>query len=231
VLRGKTPELGPRLLACRARFATSPAPGHELPPIVIELPDGTLVTSDSGDADQVLTCYFGRPMRLVSSAPPGSGFVTGRTEFVAATGLPALVGDESLLDASPLSVLTTSALDRLGAARPETLFDHRRFRMNVVVSTAVPGFVENSWAGRALWLGEQVRLAVAFPTPRCALTTMAQEDLPRDPAVLRTVARENSLDVGGRSYACLGVYAAVESAGEIRLGDSVSLERLREESA
>ena len=55
VLSGKTPRLGTQLLGCRAAFVASPTPGQELPPVRITLPDGTSVTSDSGDADATLS--------------------------------------------------------------------------------------------------------------------------------------------------------------------------------
>jgi uncharacterized protein YcbX len=223
LVRGKTPEVGPLVLACRASLAAEPVIGHDLPPVVVELPDGTCVKSDSDDADDLLSRYFGRPVRLVSTAPPASAFVADRSTFLETAGVPALVPDLSLQDASPVSVLTTSTLDRLAVARPETLFDHRRFRMNVIVASTGAGFVENDWPGRCLSLGA-TRLQVAMPTPRCSLTTMAQEDLPRDLAVLRTAARENSLPIGHEKLACVGVYATVHSAGEITVGDRVSLE-------
>jgi hypothetical protein len=52
-----------------------------------------------------------------------------------------------------------------------------------------------------------------MPTIRCALTTRAQEELPADPAILRTVVERH----GGN----LGLYAAVETPGAVRLGDPV----------
>ena len=222
VVRGKTPDLGSRLLACRAAFTAEPAAGQQTS-VAIELPDGTRLCSDSDDVDDALTDYFDRPVRLVSAAPPASALVLARGEFLETAGLPSYVEQWSLLDALPVSVVTTSTLDRLGAARPETRFDARRFRMNVEVATTAPGFVENAWPGRGLGLGDAARLRVAFPVPRCVLTTMAQEELPRDPAVLRTVVRENSLEIAGRPYPCVGVYATVEAVGEIRTNDVVSL--------
>jgi MOSC domain-containing protein len=68
-----------------------------------------------------------------------------------------------------------------------------------------------------------VRLGVAIPDPRCVMTTLAQDELPKDNEVLRTLARQNRLDVAGRLYPCAEVYATVESTGTIRPGDSVSL--------
>jgi uncharacterized protein YcbX len=224
LVRAKTPEIGPLVLACRASLAAEPHVGASLPPVLVELPDGTCVKSDSGEADDVLSSYLGREVRLVAEAPPDCTFVAGRRDFLATTGAPALVDDLSLQDASPVSVLTTSALDRLGVARPDTVFDHRRFRMNVIVAAAGVGFPENDWPGRRLAIGGSVRLRVAMPTPRCVLTTMAQEELPRDPAVLRTAARENSIDIAGEKYPCVGAYATVDCVGEISVGDVVSVD-------
>ena len=42
-----------------------------------------------------------------------------------------------------MSVLTTSTLEKLSELRPQSFFDQRRFRMNVIVETTKAGFVEN----------------------------------------------------------------------------------------
>jgi hypothetical protein len=55
------------------------------------------------------------------------------------------------------------------------------------------------------------------------MTTLAQDELPKDPEVLRTLARENRLEVAGGRYPCAGVYAVVASDGTIRNGDAVAL--------
>jgi len=47
------------------------------------------------------------------------------------------------------------------------------------------------------------------------MTTLPQEDLPRDPKILRTVAQR----AGGN----VGVYATVAAAGVVRVGDRVEL--------
>src|SRR5204862_6426348 len=53
--------------------------------------------------------------------------------FFAQAGIPSAVPAGSFLDLFPVSVLTTSTLAVLQAIRPESRFDERRFRMNVVV--------------------------------------------------------------------------------------------------
>ena len=45
-------------------------------------------------------------------------------------------------------------------------FDVRRFRMNVILKTERPGFVENYWVSHALALGEGVQLKFALLDPR-----------------------------------------------------------------
>jgi uncharacterized protein YcbX len=88
----------------------------------------------------------------------------------------------------PLSVLTTSTLDQLGSLEPQSRFDVRRFRMNVIVDTPEHGFVENGWLGRTLAIGDNVQLGVSLPDPRCSMPGLPQADLPRDPQVLKALA-------------------------------------------
>ena len=95
--------------------------------------------------------------------------------------------------------------------------------MNVIARTDADGFVENDWPGRDLLIGDRVRLGIAMPDPRCVMTTLAQDDLPRDLDVLRTLVRHNRIDVAGGAYPCAGVYATVVSGGTIRPDDRVAL--------
>ena len=95
--------------------------------------------------------------------------------------------------------------------------------MNVIVGTAQRGFVENEWLGRKLAIGDQVRIDVALPDPRCVMPSLAQEELPRDPGVLKALAKHNRIDVAGSLYPCAGIYAVVEETGTIRVDDRVRL--------
>ena len=96
--------------------------------------------------------------------------------------------------------------------------------MNVVVKTDETGFVENDWIGRELAIGEAVKLRVAIPDPRCVMTTLAQDELPRDTDILRALAQHNKVEVGDAGkLPCVGVYAVVEAPGVIRTGDQVTL--------
>jgi uncharacterized protein YcbX len=122
----------------------------------------------------------------------------------------------------PVSVMTSSTLARLNELSPNNRFDERRFRINVIVKTPQPGFVENGWVGRELALGGSVRLNVALPDPRCVMTTLAQEDLPKDTEILRTLVHHNRIDLPGLGqYPCAGAYAVVTSQGGVQVGDAV----------
>ena len=122
-------------------------------------------------------------------------------------------------------MLTLSTLEQLSELRPQSLFDPRRFRMNVIVGAKEAGFVENHWIGRELVIGDTTRLGVALPDPRCVMTTLAQDDLPSDTDVLRTLARHNQVQVGAAGqFPCAGVYAVVVRPGMISRGDAVRVE-------
>lgn len=244
VVSGKNPRLGPAMLGCRAEFIDPPKEGEEPPPVRITLPDGTSSTSDAPDVDATLSGYLGRDVRLARAAPEDftidqyhpdlegldpEGHRDTVTEtklgsaFFAEAGLPAPVPVGAFFDLFPVSVLTTSTLDRLNELQPESRFDQRRFRMNVILSTRDSGFLENDWLGHGLELGDGVQLTVMIPDPRCVMTTMAQGDLPKDTGILRTLARHNRIDVAGGRYPCAGVYATVTAPGTIRAGDTAVL--------
>jgi uncharacterized protein YcbX len=234
----------PNLLDCRAAFVDPPGPGDEFPPVRIELADGNSVLSDAADVDAVLSRFFGRDVELARAAQNGytidqyhpdlenydpdghrDEVVEARlgAAFFNERGLPSAVPEDSFFDLYPLSVLTTSTLDQLGNLEPQSRFDVRRFRMNVIVDTRERGFVENGWLGRTLAIGDDVHLGVSLPDPRCCMPGLPQEDLPRDPQVLKALARHNRIDVAGALYPCAGVYALAEATGTVRKHDSVSL--------
>jgi uncharacterized protein len=243
VASAKHPKVWPDLLRCRASFVASPRV-DEPSPVRIELADGTSVMTDAPEVDAVLSRFFGRDVRLARAAPenftidqyhPDQEHLDpqGHRDEVTETklgnalfnevGMPSPLPEGSFLDVFPVSVMTTSALDHLGELEPGSTFDVRRFRMNVIVATRADGFVENSWIGGAIDVGERVKLAVPVPDPRCVMTTVAQEGLERDPEILKALARHNRLDFAGAGlYPCAGVYAVVASSGTIRTGDPVT---------
>ena len=244
VASAKHPKVWPDLLRCRATYVAPPRVGEPLPSVRIDLADGTAVMSDAPEVDAVLSGFFRRDVRLARAAPedftidqyhPDQEHLDpqGHRDEVTETklgnalfnevGMPSPLPEGSFLDVFPVSVITTSALDHLGELQPGSRFDVRRFRMNVIVATPADGFVENSWIGGTVAVGERVKLAVPVPDPRCVMTTVAQDGLERDPQVLKALAKHNRLDFAGAGlYPCAGVYAVVASSGTIRTGDPVT---------
>jgi len=243
VVSAKSVRLFPNVFGYSARFVEEPHLDQELPPVRITLPDGTSVTSDAPEADRVLSASFEREVTLARAAPEDftidqyhpdveGADPAGRRDtvveqklgsaFFAEAGTESPVPVGSFFDLFPLTVLTTSTLERLNELRPESRFDERRFRMNVIVDSEEPGFVENGWVGNALSIGDAVRIAATLPDPRCVMTTLAQDDLPNDADVLRTLTKSNRIPVGDAGeFPCAGVYAVVASPGTVRVGDRV----------
>jgi uncharacterized protein YcbX len=104
-----------------------------------------------------------------------------------------------------------------GAQHPDSAWDARRFRANVVVETPpeLSGCIELGWAGRVLRIG-QVRLQCTVPTPRCGMIMQAHIGVNKDPSVLRAVVKQ--------PQQAFGVYASVLTPGRISVSDTVELE-------
>jgi hypothetical protein len=126
--------------------------------------------------------------------------------------------EETFFDAAVIHLLTTATIDRLRELYPDGRFEVRRFRPNIVVQldSSEKNFAENDWINRTVQIGNDVRLTVTGPCPRCVMTTLPQGDLPKDAGILRTAAQHN--------HANVGVYAAVIRGGTIHRGDAISLE-------
>ena len=245
VASAKSVRLFPDLLGCQATFLEPPQSGRELPPVRIALPDGTSVTSESADIDRSLSAWFKREVTLARAAPEDFTIdqyhpdvenldPAGHRDTVveqklgsalfAEVGLASPVPEGSFFDLFPVSVLTTSTLERLSELMPHSSVDQRRFRMNMIVATKEPGFLENGWVGHGLEIGSTAQLVVALPDPRCVMTTLAQDDLPKDIDILRKLARHNRIQVGDiGQFPCAGVYAVLGASGPVRTGDPVKL--------
>lgn len=236
VASAKHPRRWAALFACRAALAFEPQPGRPLPPVLITLPGGGAISSDERDVDRVLGRALGRDVSLITIAPPQPTREADRTpldhpdhERVIMEEPMALASPAgTFFDYAPLHLITTATLDRFSDLHPAGRFDSRRFRPNVLVrvSDDVHEFVENGWIGKSLVVGA-IELRVIDPSPRCIVTTLPQRDLPRDPGILRAIARNSAasatLAPGVVMPAVAGVYARIERGGWISRGAGAHL--------
>lgn len=188
--------------------------------VAITLPDGTVVNLDHPLADDVLSAWLGRAVRLV--APRNGRTVNYRMTFdppnddAEEVDIPAPAG--TFLDLAAVHLVTTATLEGCAAARPDLDWDERRFRPNLVVSTTGDPFVEDGWAGRRLRIGSAV-LSVDQPTVRCAMPLRAQPGgLERQPDLFAAMGELNEAAPNH-----LGVYCSVVRPGTIRTGDRVEV--------
>ena len=202
----------------------------------IILPDGKMIWSTDADVDEVLSGLLNEPVTLTATPPPGASLDRAVPEAVLRDGIAAQVPAAvieigagspggTFVDFAPLHLLTTSTLDRIAELSPYRKADLERYRPNIVIRTAMPGFTENEWLDRDLRVGDELVVRVVARTPRCAVPTLVHGDLPRNTEALRVLARHNrvaplsSLD----PEPCAGVYAEVLNPGRIRAGDLVRL--------
>jgi uncharacterized protein YcbX len=222
VASAKNPRKWPGLFAYRAAYTEPPRGDGSLPPLRLTLPDGAIVSSEQRDRDRVLSGALGRTISLQGSVPPSPVLEEYWPDMEGLNHRDA-VTDETMppgtfFDLAVVHLLTTATLDQLRGIYPQGRFEARRFRPNLVVDCGpgARGFVEQSWVGRDLVLGSEVRLHVTGPCPRCVMTTLAQSDLPADPGILRAAVQHAQGQVG--------VYARVVRGGTVRRGDAVSVE-------
>jgi hypothetical protein len=228
------------LFACHASLPDAVAEG-EIPPVTIRLPDGSAIRSGTDDVSARLSELCGRELRLDTSSPPepvieevwpevkGPDFYGPRhdddedgeavIDFRASLAVPG-----GFFDLSALHIVTTNSLHELARLEPAISFDERRFRPNIVVEIpGEQGFLENEWGGKQVRIGDVV-IGIAIPTPRCVMTTLANDDLPHDPGVLKALAAHNRVTIGTMgSFPCVGVNASVTQGGAIHVGDPVSI--------
>ena len=225
----KNPRKWPTLFTYKATYMKTLGSDESVPPVRIILPNGAMVSSDQPDLNQLLSTALKREVRLlvveqgtvkgVQASLPISWTgqsdeywpdIDGRdhrdttTEFSLPTG--------TFFDAATIHLVTTATVRQLRQHYPSGDFAIQRFRPNIVVESVeeAKGFVENSWIGQTLTIGDEVRLAITGPCGRCVMTTLPQRNLPKDSGILRTVLQHNDGKVG--------VYANVICGGRIRCG-------------
>ena len=119
-------------------------------------------------------------------------------------------------DVAPVSLISRQTVARIAeeSATPE---DAWRFRPNLLVDLAGGApFDELKWVGRTLRIGSTARIAVTETDQRCVMITLDPATGKSSPAILKCVVQQHDQ--------CAGVYATVLTAGDVRVGDAITLE-------
>jgi uncharacterized protein YcbX len=204
----------PELLDATARWLGAAAE--------ITLPGGPTVRSDDRDVDAVVSRWLGQPVRLERPAGRAvaveeyQGDPDGSAEL-ATFDLPAW----GFVDEAPVHLLSRDSLQAAQRWYPGGDWDLRRFRPNIVLTSAAPDpdrattLAARSGEGAVgdeLQIGQAI-VEVTGPCKRCVMVTQPQRGLSKDREVLRSIV--------SRAGAAFGTYASVRRPGAVRCGDPV----------
>lgn len=217
----KNPKKWPQMFKFRAALEAPAGAAGAVPPVRIMTPDGDVLSSSRPGLNEALSASLGRAVVFADKPPEKPHLDEYWPDDVDGLAHSDTVTDENTLentffDLAFLHILSTSTIDALRAAYPAGRFEARRFRPNILVDAGTEAFAENAWIGKTIAVGDEVRLAITGPCPRCVMTTLAQADLPKDPGILRTAVQQNGANVG--------VYAEVLQGGWVRQGDRIRVE-------
>jgi uncharacterized protein len=196
-------------------LATGHLDGDGVP--VIDLPDGTRVEGAGDAADERLSTWLGRSVRLV----PARAIDTAVAEFFedatddSSRAIEWTMPEGRFVDAEPLLVLTTASLRHAAGLYPEGAWTTRRFRPNIVIDVDGDDWIEDAW------LGHEVRVGTATIAPvaqcvRCTMVTRPQPGLEHDVDIFRTLARNHR--------GTFGVWATISLPGVVRVDDTVTID-------
>jgi uncharacterized protein YcbX len=129
---------------------------------------------------------------------------------------------QGIFDEACISVISLATVHGVSRESGRDL-DVRRFRPNIVIEIpmAVAGaepFEEDGWVGRTVMFGDGdsgPAIGITLKDERCVMVNFDPNTAERDSQVMKTVVRLNG------NYA--GVYGTVVRAGELRVGQVVTL--------
>ncbi len=215
----KNPKKWPEMFHYRADFIQDIVQDEPVPPVRITMPDGDSVISTDQALEERLTASFQRNVTLGSPSQLDREFEGYIPEGISELKDPGTVftrtsPPQTFFDIGMVHLVTTATIDKVRELAPESRIEARRFRPNLIVDVpGEEGFVEETWVGKTIAIGDDIQLKITQPTSRCVMTTLAQGDLPNDTNVLRTIAQKNSGN--------FGVYAEVIKGGKVRRGDAI----------
>jgi len=203
-------ELG-KLVQLKAEYQAQP----EL--LRLEFPDGQVLQGTPEPGEPVATPMWGR---LVRGRLLTGDWSDALSRFCGgAVGLAQADQPGQCYDEFPISLTSRGSLQHLGSQTVDAhAFDSRRFRPNFLLDGCQP-HEEDTWLGRAIQVGPDLRLRLIAQDPRCAITTHDPDTGAPDIDTLRIILSYRPSPVA----AYFGVYAIVERPGSVSVGDLVEV--------
>jgi uncharacterized protein YcbX len=123
-----------------------------------------------------------------------------------------------IFDEASVSVINLATISAIGREAGQDL-DTRRFRANIVIaSDTTEPFLEDVWVGGRLVFGDNEAgpiVSVTMPDPRCVMINLDPDTAQQDARIMKAAVRLNDNNAG--------VYGTVARAGQINVGQTVSL--------
>jgi uncharacterized protein len=229
ILSAKSPKDGPILLACSAR--STEVAGSAESKVIVTVQGVEFDVLDPALND-VLGGLLGREVRVERATGADEIYesywpeMEGMALSDVTIDLPIAMSTPkgTFADLAALHILSVNSIDYLQSLDEQLQLSINRFRPSIVISSPLgTGFIEKEWVDKAGSVGS-AHLQFGAESPRCVMTTLAQGDLPRQLAVLQTIAKNNRVEFGGfGKFACLGIYAEVATAGTVAVGDELKV--------
>ncbi len=200
-------EVGP-LTQVRATYTREP----EI--LRLRFPDGRVVEGTPASGEPITARFFGE--RDVEGFVVDGEWAAALSDFA---GMPLRLvrAAKSAFDGFPVSICSTASVEVLRTSSGEHTIDERRFRPNFYVS-GCDAHGEDAWIGGTVRLGSAAAVRVVMADPRCAITTHDPDTGARDLSTLKMIAAYRPAESKEVNF---GVYASVETPGEVAVGDDV----------
>ncbi|MCF6339719.1 MAG: MOSC domain-containing protein [Sulfurimonas sp.] len=220
IVSAKNPRKWPDIFKYYAKYINEPTESN-ITEVEITFPNNSTVKSTQEDINQVLSSAFNGTLKLISTIPKKVQLEEcfadieeinqhgNVTEVNMANG--------TFFDLGIIHLLTTSTIKKCEELYADGNFHINRFRPNIVVDldSKELGFIENEWIGKNIAIGDEVILKIKEPSPRCIMTTLEQDNLPKDINILKTILKNNNGN--------LGIYADVVQGGRIKNNDVIKI--------
>jgi len=220
IISAKNPKKWGSLFFHSAKYSTEPSL-KQVGTVQIHFSDSKTIESSNHEMDAVLSSYLGQDVTLTSLVPPKVQLEEhfAQIEEVQQDNgfIDADMANGTFFDLGMIHLLSTATLTHLNKTYPQSDFNVRRFRPNILIQLDDKGtpFVENGWIGKQIAIGDEVILQIKQATPRCIMTTLAQEKIPKDLNILKTLIHDN--------HGNIGVYAEIIQEGTFHANDPIYL--------